>query len=50
MNANEMFELTEQSMEMVSGGHQPLYNDGVPFVREPHEKEEHRDGGATGGW
>ena len=45
-----IFEMNDEMLEMVSGGHQPLYNDGIPFVREPHEREEHRDGGATGGW
>ena len=30
MKMNEMFEMTEQSMEMVTGGHRAFFNGGGP--------------------
>ena len=50
MKMNEMFELSIEEMEMVAGGHVPLYNDGIPYYDTRTKEDSHRDGGATGGW
>ena len=42
--------LQETEMEKVSGGHVPLYNDGIPYYDRKPKEEKPREGGATGGW
>ena len=48
-NINEE-RIHETELEKVSGGHVPLYNDGIPYYDRKPREEKPREGGATGGW